>query len=58
MEQDSTNQVAAEAVYSKEFSGSRRRYLLVSVAAGVYLGFGIPLVYGLILYYFAGDASR
>ena len=57
MESDSKIQAVDAASYSREFSGTPRRYLLVSIVTGLYLGFSIPLGYGLIRYHFMGDAS-
>ena len=45
-----------DAVYSRPFNGNPRLYRRVVVAAGLYLGLGVYLVYAFIRYCFAGDS--
>jgi hypothetical protein len=52
-----TRQDQTETVYSRPFNGTPKLYRRVAVAAGLYLGLGVYLVYALIRYYFAGDGS-
>jgi len=46
-----------EEVYSKPFSGTKRKYLIVSTIIACYLGVSIFLMYGLSRYYLLGDTS-
>jgi ABC-type glycerol-3-phosphate transport system permease component len=57
VDSESKIQTVDTAVYSREFNGTPARYLLASILTGLYLGISIALGYGLIRYYFLGDAS-
>ena len=57
MQPERSGQPIDEAVYSREFGGSTRQYLMASILSGLYLGVSIYLIYALFRFYFAGDAS-
>jgi len=48
---------SAELAAARPFAASPRQYLMISIYVGLYVGIGITLVYGGILYFFAEDAS-